>query len=133
MREIDGIQLDKPPVNLNLRGRRPYLKEMIGSRHITLSDLDPNALNRAIDAGATLQRMGIRVSLGVIDPSIPADRLHSNLTPGEVVLYKEDFHRGTATVNVPYCRETVQEGLNKGLPAQRVKDVFLTDIVPVGR
>lgn len=115
---------------LNLRGRRPYLKEAL--KPITLSDLDPDVLNRAIDAGATLQRMGIRVSLGVIDPTISADRLPPHLPADEVVLYKRDFHRDTATVNIPYCRETIEERVVQGLGAvQIIHNVASSHIKPI--
>ena len=97
--EID--QLGQSPIRLNLRGRRPYLKR---SNYIALRELDLDLVNRAIDAGAALQRMGIRVALGVIDPRVSTERLRSNLVPGEVVLYRKDFRVDTATVDVPYCR-----------------------------
>lgn len=129
----EKIQPDRDDIRLNLRGRRPYIKSMLHRDSIPLSELDRETVNRAIDAGAVLQRMGIRVSLGVIDPKVSTERLRSNLVPGEVVLYRKDFRVDTATVDIPYCRETVRDGLNNGSPTQRIQNVMLRDIVPVGR
>lgn len=133
MSRYERNQPDKSITRLNLRGRRPYLKSTLRRDFIPLSELDVNMVNRAIDAGANLQRMGIKVALGVIDPTIPADRLRSNLTPGEVVLYRKDFRVDTATVDIPYCRETVREGLSNARPTQRIQKVLLRDIIPVGK
>jgi len=130
MNEISRTQLGEPPARLSLRGRRPYLKKPQAS--IPLEQLDQQAVDRAIDAGARLQKIGLRVRLGVIDPRLPAEKLPSNLVPGEVVLYKEDLHRDTATIDVPFCQEAVREGLSSRSVIQRIQNVPLSHIVAVG-
>lgn len=118
---------------LNLRGRRPYIKNMLHRDYIPLSELDRETVNRTIDAGASLQRIGIRVSLGVIDPKVSANRIPPHLPASEVVLYKRDFHRDTATVYVPYCRKTIEERVVQGLGAvQIIHNVASSHIKPIG-
>ncbi len=122
-------------VGLKLRGKRPYLSERkptVGPDY--LAGIQRAELANAYLTSRELVKHRNPRQIGIVNPQIPSTSLRVNLCPGEVVLYRKDRDTDTATVDVPYSQQGIQEKISQGsfCVTQTIRNVPLSDIRPIG-